>query len=84
MEHKFLRLYKNGVWTGTPDRTIMVDGVKHDLDDYAKLHGIELPDSKPAKKAKKSEEPVNTIEDITDVNYGDLEEQDSTGDTEES
>ena len=84
MQHKFLSLYKNGVWTGNPDRTITVNGVKHDLDDYAKQHGIELPDSKAPKKAKKSEEPVNTYEDITDEHYGDLEEQDSSTDTEES
>lgn len=84
MQHKFLSLYKNGVWTGKPDRTITVNGVKHDLDDYAKQHGIELPDSKAPKKAKKSEEPVNTIEDVMEEDYADMEQQDDSGDTEES
>ena len=45
MEHKFLKLFVNGVWT-RPDRTIKVNGVEHDLDEYAKEHGIELPEGK--------------------------------------
>jgi len=45
MEHKFLKLFVNGVWT-RPDRTIKVNGVEHDMDEYAKEHGIELPEGK--------------------------------------
>ena len=40
MQHKFLRLFVDGVWTGKADRTITVqegkDVVKYDLDEYAK------------------------------------------------
>ena len=43
MEHKFLKLFENGVWT-RPDRTIKVNGVEHDMDEYAQEHGIELPE----------------------------------------
>ncbi len=43
MEHKFLKLFVNGVWT-RPDRTIKVNGVEHDMDEYAQEHGIELPE----------------------------------------
>ena len=57
MKHKFLRLFdQDGKWT-KPERKIVVDGVEHDLDEYAKEHGIELPD---AKKHKKSEKQINT------------------------
>ena len=42
MEHRFLRLFRNGVWTGNPDRSISVNGVKHNMDEYAKEHGIEV------------------------------------------
>ena len=50
MEHKFLRLFVDGVWTGHADRTISIAGEKHDMDEYAKEHGIELPDAKKSKK----------------------------------
>lgn len=47
MEHKWLRLFDaHGNWTGRSDRQIQVDGEWHDLDDYAKKHGIDLPKSK--------------------------------------
>ena len=67
MEHKFLNLFVDGVWTGKPDRSIRINGVKHDMDEYAKEHGIELPDSKKSKKQ------VNS--------YADLEHQDDSRDT---
>jgi hypothetical protein len=70
MEHKFLRLYIDGVWHGHPERLIKVNGVEHDLDEYAKAHGIELPD------AKKTKKQVNS--------YADMDKQDDSGDTEES
>jgi len=72
MEHKFLKLYKDGVWTGRHDRKITVEGVEHDLDDYAQAHGIELPD------AKKSKKKINI--DKQDHSYGDMERQDHRSD----
>lgn len=72
MEHKFLRLYKNGVWCGSPDRTIRVDGVEHNLDEYAKKHGIQLPDAK---------QKVNNYADLEQpLDSGDTE-VDGTGDS---
>jgi len=50
MEHKFMRLFVDGVWTGNADRSISINGLKHDMDEYAKQHGIELPDAKKSKK----------------------------------
>lgn len=75
MEHKFLRNFDaEGKWT-KPSRIIRVDGVEHDMDEYAKEHGIELPDSK-SKKHKDIKKEVN--------NHADMEKQDDSGDTEES
>jgi len=74
MEHKFLRLFVDGVWTGSPDRTIHVNGVEHDLDEYAKTHGIELPDSKKPKKQ------INKVEE----QHADMDGTGDTSDTEES
>ena len=52
MEHKWLRNFdEHGEWT-KPERVIKVNGVDHDLDEYAKAHGIDLPDAKKHKKAK--------------------------------
>ena len=51
MEHRFLNIFENGVWP-RPDRIIKVDGVEHDMDEYAKAHGITLPDAKKHKKTK--------------------------------
>jgi hypothetical protein len=48
---------------------------------YSQAEFEALIGHKPAPKAKA---PVNTYEDITDVNYGDLEEQDTSRHTEES
>jgi hypothetical protein len=75
MEHKFLRNFDaEGKWT-KPSRIIRVDGVEHDMDEYAKEHGIELPDSK-SKKHKDIKKEVNT--------HADMDKQDDSGDTEES
>jgi len=75
MKHKFLRLFDaDGNWT-RPTRTIKVDGVEYDMDEYAKQHGIVLPDSKAQKKPKKE---INT--DKQDHSYGDMEEQDHRAD----
>ena len=75
MEHKFLSLFKDGKWTGNEDRTITVNGGVHDLDDYAKQHGIDLPEGKKAKPK------INKVEEKQDA---DMEQPLKTGDTEES
>jgi hypothetical protein len=72
MEHRFLQLFVDGKWTGKKDRSIKVDGVVHDMDEYAKSHGIELPD------AKKSKKRINT--DIEDK-HEDMERSHDSGDT---
>lgn len=76
MEHKFLRNFVDGVWQGREDRVIVVGGVEHDMDEYAKEHGIVLPDSKGGKKPKKE---INIDE--QDESYGDMEEQVDEGDS---
>jgi len=81
MEHKFLRLFKHGVWTGREDRMITLpNGDTVNMDDYAKEHGIDLPDSsiKPTKKAKKKE--INI--DIEETSYEDMAESLDDGHTE--
>lgn len=71
MKHKFLRNFDaEGNWT-KPSRIIRVDGVEHDMDEYAKEHGIELPDSK-SKKHKDIKKEVNT--------HADMERKDHSGD----
>lgn len=80
MEHKFLRLFRNGVWTGNPDRSISINGVKHDLDEYAKEHGIELPSGPSAPKQPKVKKQINI--DVEDKGYGDMEQAQSTGSAE--
>jgi hypothetical protein len=70
------KMFKDGVWQGREDRVIVIAGVEHDLDEYAKQHSIVLPDSQPEKKAKKE---INT--DVEDKGYGDMEEQTDEGDT---
>jgi len=50
MKHKWLRNFDSeGNWT-KPERVIVVDGVEHDLDEYAKAHGVELPGKSKPKK----------------------------------
>ena len=71
MKHKFLRNFDaEGNWT-KPSRIIRVDGVEHDMDEYAKEHGIELPDAK-SKKHKDIKKEVNT--------HADMERKDHSGD----
>ena len=63
MEHKFLRNFNaEGQWT-KPSRTIRIHGVEHDMDEYAKEHGIKLPDSK-SKQHKDIKKEVNTNADM--------------------
>ena len=42
MKHKFMRNFKDGIWHGREDRVIVVDGVEHDMDEYAKEHGDQV------------------------------------------
>jgi hypothetical protein len=61
MEHKWLRNFdENGNWT-KPERVIVIGGVEHDLDKYAKDNGIELP---KGKKVKKQDIEVNSNADM--------------------
>jgi hypothetical protein len=76
MAFNHMKLYTDGVWQGREDRVITVEGVEHNLDEYAKEHGIVLPDSKGSKNPKKE---INT--DVKDKGYGDMERQESNGDT---
>jgi len=73
MEHKFMRLFVDGVWTGNADRSISINGVKHDMDEYAKQHSIELPDAKKSKK---------TINKDVKEKHEDMERSHDSGDTE--
>jgi hypothetical protein len=84
MEHKFLRLFVNGKWTGNPDRTITIkkgsEYVIVDMDEYAKEHGIELPTGPTAPK-----KPKNKKKDDVEVNSNaDMGTKHHEGHTEES
>ena len=80
MEHKFLRLFDSqGVWHGNPDRTIRVNGVVHDMDEYAKSNGITLPTGPTAPIKPKKAKKVNI--DIKEQ-YEDMEQPHHDGDTE--
>lgn len=68
MEHKWLRLFKDGEWTGET-RTIRVNGELHDLDEYANSKGITLPDR------------VNTNEDMEQAQPAGDSEQSVGGDS---
>jgi hypothetical protein len=78
--HKVLRLYKNGKWQGNPDRTIVLDGVKHNLDEWAENNNIDLPD------AKKHKKQVNTKKDkdLKEKSYGSMEQEHHEGHLKES
>lgn len=83
MEHRFLRNFDaEGKWT-KPSRTIRISGVEHDMDEYAKEHGIELPDSK-SKKHKDIKKEVNTNADMGKPHDKGSTEVDGTRDSESS
>jgi len=83
MEHKWMTLYKDGVWTGREDRMVtLVDGSQHCIDDLAKQHGLDLPDS-GAKPKSKSKKTINTVVDIQENRHEDMEGTLDRGDTEE-
>ncbi len=78
-----MRLYKDGVWTGREDRIVTVkDGSQHSIDDLAKKHGIELPDSSPKPKAK-AKKTINKDIDIQENRHEDMEGTLDRGHTEE-
>ena len=77
MTHRFLNVFDaEGNWQGNADRQIKVreNGVivEYDMDEYAKAHGIKLPD------AKKSKKTINT--DVEDK-HEDMERSRDTGNT---
>ena len=77
MEHKFLNLFDSeGNWKGNPDRTIRIKGEIHDLDEYAKEHGITLP-SGPTSSKK-----ANKINTDIEEKHEDMEQSHDSGDTE--
>ena len=83
MKHKFLRGFDlEGKWT-KPTRIIRISGVEHDMDEYAKEHGIELPDSK-SKKHKDIKKEVNTHADMEQSHDEGSTEVDGDGDSESS
>ena len=83
MEHKFLRNFDaEGQWT-KPSRIIRVSGVEHDMDEYAKEHGIELPDSK-SKQHKDIKKEVNTNADMGHKNNSRDTKIDGEGSSESS
>jgi len=83
MKHKFLKNYDlEGKWT-KPTRIIRVDGIEHDMDEYAKEHGIELPDSK-SKKHKDIKKEVNTNADMGKQDHHRDHKVDGDGDSESS
>ena len=81
---KFLRGFNHkGEWT-KESRIIRVEErgkvFEVDMDEYAKKHDIELPDSKSVKSSKKQRQ-INT--DIEEKSYGDLEQTLDSGSAEE-
>ena len=83
MKHKFLKNYDlEGKWT-KPTRIIRISGVEHDMDEYAKEHGIELPDSK-SKKHKDIKKEVNTNADMGKQDHHRDHKVDGDGDSESS
>lgn len=83
MTHKFLRNFDSeGHWTKS-SRIITVDGVEHDMDEYAKEHGIELPDSK-SKKHKDIKKEVNTHADMGNKDHSGDHKVDGKRDSEGS
>jgi len=84
MKHRWLTLFVNGEWTGNPDRTIRINGVVHDMDEYAKEHGIELPNAptKPKTSKKVNIDVKEKHEDMEQPHHdGDIE-VDGDGDSE--
>jgi len=87
MTHKFMRLFVDGKWTGKEDRSITVkegdEIVTYNLDEYAKEHGIELPDSKKH-KPKDIKKEVNSNADMGQQDDSGDHKVDGNGDSESS
>jgi len=72
---KILRWYdSDGKYCGPEDRMVHMKEGSYPLQEYADMHGIELPDSK-VKKEKKTKKEVNS--------YADMEQSHRQRDTEE-
>jgi len=85
MKHNWLRLFDvNGKWT-LPERKIVVGGVEHDLDEYAKQHGVELPDANHTKPTNLTKHTKPTKKADIEVNIdGDMGQTQDESDTAES
>lgn len=70
----WFKLFVDGEWTGSKDRTVHIKGVETDIDEWSKQHGIELPEGKKAHKQ------INKVEE----QHADLDRSGDTSDTEES
>ena len=91
MEHRWMRLYKDGVWTGGESRMVTLkDGKEYSIDDLAVKYGLDLPDT-GAKPVKKSKKTINTVVDIQEIEDEDMDrpfdhrdhEQHDRGDSED-
>jgi len=72
---KILRWYdRDGKYIGPEDRMVHTKEGTYPLQEYADMHGIELPDAK-VKKEKKTKKEVNS--------YADMEQSHHQGHTEE-
>tara|TARA_R110000787_G_scaffold137534_1_gene251155 strand:+ start:323 stop:574 length:252 start_codon:yes stop_codon:yes gene_type:complete len=82
-----MRLFVDGKWTGKEDRSITVkegdEIVTYNLDEYAKEHGIELPDSKKH-KPKDIKKEVNSNADMGQQDDSGDHKVDGNGDSESS
>ena len=89
MKHKFMNLYTvDGKWTGKEDRSITISegnkAVTYNLDEYAKEHGIELPDAKKKIKPKDIKKEVNSNADMGQEDNSGDHQIDGDGDSESS
>jgi hypothetical protein len=82
MKHNWLRLFDSeGNWHGAPDHTIRINGETHDVYEYAKKHGIQIPTAPNTPNKPKKTKKVNI--DIEENSYGDMEQTHSSESVEE-
>ena len=88
MTHKFLRNFDhNGVWTKeSREIRVLIAGklAVVNMDEYAKEHGIELPDAKQNNKPKDIKKEVNTNADMGQEDNSGDHQIDGDGDSESS
>ena len=82
MKHNWLRLFDSeGNWQGSPDHKIRVNGEEHDVFEYAKKHGIEIPNKPNAPIEPNKKKQINIDEE--EQSYGDMEQAQDPGSVEE-